>query len=168
MKLEDEIITKVKLLTKTITEILPNNKEYSLDFDNENDERIIDVFDKDKRKIMSVNYEILGTYDFSSKIFNWGCNKNIVDKKLTKMSKNIKSESKTIKKYIVEKKYTDVAYLESIYYYLTNPLFFVDDISYLIKFSIYASECKGVLISMDTYKGVNIQTCYLITDIISF
>lgn len=169
MNFEKKVLERVESLTKTINDVLPKNTDYILDFDNEQiGNKIINVFDKNNKKILSVNYELLGTYDPRTKIFNWGCNKNIVDKQYTKLSKVIKSKSKKIKKYIITKKYEDVIYLETLYYYLTNKIFFVNDITKLIKYCIYASKTKGILMSIDTQLNGEIHKCYLITDIISF
>lgn len=165
---EDKVLKQVDIYTKVIREILPDDN-YTFNINDNPNYKIIDVFDKNKKKILSVQCQLLGSYDPDTKIFNWGCNKKISDKKNTELSKLVKSKAKKIKKYILTKKYNDLLYLETLYYYLTNSIFFINDLTKLIKYSIYVTKSKGILFyTNDHNDNIKIQNCYIIIDIISF
>lgn len=170
MNFEDIIKNKTDKLTSSVTNALKMHSKYKLYFSNDKHEnKTIDVFASDdgKKKILSVKYEILGTYHINSKLFTWSCDQLLTDKKMTILSKKIKEYSKNLKKVITIKKFKDVEYQERLYYYSTNNIFFVEyvNISDILKFSIFVSECHGIL---NFSENNGFQTYYLITDIISF
>lgn len=180
MNFEDIIKNKSVESTQSVNNILNNHKNYNLELSSDGYEnKIIDVFGNNDKKILSVKYEILGTYDSNLGVFSWACDQIIVDKKMTQLAKSIKSYSKKIKKIILLKKFSDVEFMERLYYYTTNSLFFVNDFNLndIFRLSIHVTNAKGILSSsvgkIDSIdkisgSGKQIKTFYLITDIISF
>jgi len=169
-KYENEISDKYLKLTKTFNEIIKNHSSYVIKINDDTHERNgMDVFDGSK-KIMSVNYEILGSYDNQLNIFYWACNHQLTNKHLIKLSKNIKKSKKTIGDKIINFEYSDIQYLENLYYYLSNSMFFIVDknIEMLLKYCICTCNGMGILDETTAYMGTDkpIKMYYIITDII--
>ena len=154
-------------LTNKFNKITNKTKYLIKIVNDDNDNKIIDVFDDNDKKILSVTYEMLGTYDTKNALFLWAYNKILINKKLTKISKKIKLSYKDIEKLIVLNKYSDMEYLERLYYYTKNNIFYINSehLNNLIEYCIFVSECKGVLTDIDSNK---IQSFYIVTEIISY
>lgn len=168
---KETVKMKFSGLTKIVNETLESTKRYTVEFINdENGNKTIDVYNNEKRKILSVNYQLLGTYDVKAGLFMWACDKMLVDKKMTEMSKDVKSYSKDLKKMIISNKYKDVSFLERLYYFTTNNIFFMN-MKYLpdlVMFSIFVTDGQGILSVVDNVDGIDIQSFYIVTDVISF
>jgi hypothetical protein len=164
MNFKDIITKNYENLTKLKNELLNNNKYYINIIDN-SDEKILDVFNK-KQKYFSSNYETLGTYDTNTNLFIWSNTHIIIDKKFIKKIKEIRNKSKKIEKYIITGKYTDISYMERIYYYLVNNIFIIsqDNIDELLEFCVSISKTYGIV---QDKKNNNLFIIYLLTDIIS-
>ncbi len=150
---------------------IKNNENYFIKMINDFHENItIDIFGKNNKKIMSVNYEILGSYDDKLKLFSWACNHQLVNKKMIKLSNQIRKSVNQIKKLLTNFTYSDVEYLEKLHYYLSNSVFFInnDNISELLHYCLYFSKGMGI-IENDTFfmdKHRSIKMFYIVTDII--
>lgn len=175
MSFEDIVKNEYNELTKSINDILKDHINYSVQIvsDPHTDNKILDVFvmlqNGINKKILSVKYEILGTYDTQTEIFCWGCDQLLVDKNLTNLSKSIKKYSEKIKKIIIKHQFKDSIFMERIYYYLTNNLFLVkpSNLQDILQIAIFVTHTKGILKSL-TGTNNKIITFYLITDIISY
>lgn len=159
-----------KELSKQLMDLIENCKEYTIETKNgSSDDKILDVLCNNK-KILTATYEILGTYDSQFNLFFWAKNIKLVDKQITKISKNVKKYSSKIKEMIIEKRYKDVDYLERLYYYTNNGIFFIfpDNVNDIIEFSTYVSKCKGILKQQNNLvqNGKIVYTYYIITDIL--
>jgi hypothetical protein len=158
-------------LTKDFDKLMMNVDKYTLEFvNNDIDDKIIDVYNKDS-KILSAKYQIIGTYDTYCDLFTWGWAMQIRDKKITNFEKNIKHHNAKIKKYISNKKYNDVQYLEQIMYYLSNNTFYIveNNLKLLEMLCVFIGGGKGIL--KCTNKSLEksnkiIHIYYLIDDII--
>lgn len=168
---KDIIKIEYENLSKTLNGVLENNKEYEVAIVEDSDERILEVFNKNNKKILTTKYEILGSFNKKLNIYCWGCDSLVKNKELTNLSKEIKNYSKTLKKLIINKQFKDEEYMERLYYYLTNSMFYIENenLSDLIKISIYISNTKGVVIqeNIDSFNN-KINIIYLVTDIISY
>jgi hypothetical protein len=156
-------------LSRQLTDLTEKCQEYVIEIKGTNDDKILDVYCNNK-KILSAVYEILGTYDTQCNLFFWSKNMKFADRQVTKISREIKKHSKKIKSMILEKKYKDIDYLEKMYYYTSNNIFFVfpDNISEIIEFSVFFCKCKGILKykNNSAKEGKLIYTYYIITDIL--
>lgn len=119
--------------------------------------------DKTKKNI-SVKYELLGSRDTKCELFIWGSSMQIIDKTIVGNCKIIKKYKSQIEKYIYDKKFKDIDYLERILYYLSHNVFFInnDNVHDLVKISAFVVKSVGVVI----LTGDNIVTYYLVSDII--
>ena len=120
---------------------------------------------------MTINYEILGIYDEQTNLFTWGCNFEIINKKKIMLSKIIKKKSNTIKNIITTLKYTDVEYLEEIYYYLSNNMFYIDNTKLinLVNISLFITKKKGIVVgngSLFDNQQLATKVFYIITDVL--
>jgi hypothetical protein len=149
-------------LSKFVDELLNENKNYEISILNGT---TMEIYGKNK-KILTVKYEILGSFDISLMVFSWAYKLMIIDKKTTKLSRKIKKHKKKIKKLIVNKNFNDSDFLEEIYYYLSNGIFFVDKdkINNIIILSLFITKCKGII----NITKNNTILYFLITDIISY
>lgn len=167
---EDIVKIESNNLSQSLNNILKDHSNYSINIVNDSHKySYIDVFGINSKKILTVKYEILGTYDATSGIFNWACDQMISNKEITTLSKQIKKYSKDLKKMIIKNKYNDTNYLEKIYYYLSNTIFFLESVNLIdiIKISIFVTKCKGVIKNNNSSNN-KITTLYLVTDIISY
>ena len=176
MKLEDIVNNKCKELTSIVDAVLGlNDDKLKIDYtiminNNKFTDNTIDVI-RNEKKIMRINYQILGIFDSQTKLFTWGCDFEIVNRNLTSLSKLIKKKSKTMKNIISNMKYSDVDYLEEIYYYLSNNIFYIDDkyLKKLINISLFITKKKGIVVgngNLFNNEQIPTQVFYIITDII--
>jgi hypothetical protein len=163
MNFKDIINNKSEILTKPIENILKKNNEYIIQIVND----IINVFNNKNKKILSCTFHNLGSYDKKVNLFTWSCDKFINNKEYSISSECIKKYSKKIKKYIINQKYNDYEYLEKMYYYLSNSIFYINPINIedLLKISIFITKHKGILYNENNYNVVNY---YIILDILSY
>lgn len=169
-KYEDIINEKYKKLVEEFESVKKTNN-YKLEIINDNFEnRTIDIYSNNK-KIMSVSYEILGMYDPGASLFVWGHKFNIANSKLVKLAKLIQKSYNVVEDAILSMKYYDIEYLERIYYYLKNDMFYIDpeNINSLTIISLVLSNAKGILIDNTTFmnKKNPTKTIYLVTDILT-
>lgn len=169
MKYKDIIDKKYLSLTNNMKNIIKDNEYYTEEQPNkENDDHILNVFLKsNNKKILSVNYEILGFYSDKCNIFYWGTNILPSNKYIYKLSKKIMRSKKKLKEYIINKKYSDISFLEKLLYYTTNKIFYIiyDNIDDLLKYSCYITNSIGILTnnSLKDKKAFNIY--YIIKNI---
>lgn len=127
------------------------------------------VYDKDKEhgdlSTIKSKYQILGSYDKNTTLFQWAHAVNILDKNLKIISNNLKASSKLLKDKISQFK-DDQEYIEKMLYYTSNNIFFIDqkNIFDLLKYSMYVNKAKGVLIINNS----NYQTYIILTEIIGY
>jgi hypothetical protein len=150
------------IIGSNYNEYIDNNDKYIIEISDEN-EKIINLFNN-KRKLLTAKYQILGIFDKKCNFFIWAKYLPLINKSLIKIMKNIKSSNDEIKDIVSKNKYKDVEFLEIIMYYLSNNMFIIDEynIKMFLKYCIYISKCKGILIN----KNDNKYTYYLIVDII--
>lgn len=174
--------TKFEEIVKNESNVISNKlndtigKNYTINIVNDNNENILNVFNSNNKRVLTAKYEILGNYNNTTSLFNWGCDMFVQNKNLTALSKEIKNYSKKLKKLILEENYPDSDYLERLYYYLTNDIFYLlqDNVSDIVKLSnfilSYFTPYKyGIITSTDTsLQKHHISTYYILTDIISY
>lgn len=161
MRFEDIIKNESEKISKSLNNILNENDNYQIKIVDE----VIDIYGENK-KILTIKYELLGSYDTKSEIFNWAHNYYIVDKELLFLSKEVKKYSSKLRKYIINQKCEDNEYMERLYYYLSNSVFILQENKLLdiINMSIYITKCKGVIKN----KNGNMIQLYFVKDIISY
>lgn len=168
-KYETEINDKCKELIDTFDKIIKKHPEYKIKINDDSDNNILDVLTETK-KIMSVKYELLGSYDEQLNLFYWACNHNLTNNHFVKLSKIIKKKKDMIKYKIINFENSDVEYLEKLYYYLSNSLFIIADknIEKFLCWCLCMSEGKGILTETTKYLGNDkpIRMYYIVTDII--
>jgi hypothetical protein len=169
-KYETEINNKYDELISTFDKIIIKHPKYTIKINDDSDgNNTLDVLNETK-KIMSVKYELLGSYDEQLNLFYWACNHDLTNKRLVKLSKAIKKNKKIIKKKIVNYYHSDIEYLEKIYYYLSNSMFIITEknIKKFLRWCLCVSEGKGILTEVTKYLGNNkpIVMYYIVTDII--
>jgi hypothetical protein len=130
------------------------------------EEKIIEIYN-DEKKIISTKYELLGIYDESTNLFLWGNSLVPSDKTESIRVRDILEYSKKIKALILNKKFTDIGFLEKMLYYLSSPIIYVlkENISQLIMLCVFISK-KIILMRRDA--NTNIVTFYLIVDVLSY
>lgn len=170
MSFTNIVNSETKKLTKQFEDIvgiqydkyLDDNNKYIIEISDDS-EKIINLFDN-KKKLLTVKYEILGIFDKKCGFFTWAKYIPLINKNLIKIMRNIKSSKDEITEMIVENKYKDVEFLEIILYYLSNNMFIIDEtnVSMFLKYCIYISKSKGILIN----KNDNKYVYYFIVDII--
>ena len=134
---------------------------------NENpNEQLIDVYNKEK-KIMSSKYELLGIYDNTTNLFIWGSTMNPSNKNNTLRVKDIREYSSKLKSLIINKKFSDIGYIEMLLYYLTENIIYVlsDHIYDLVMLCVFVSK-KFILLKRDA--NTNTASFYLLTDVLSY
>ena len=169
--LNNIINSEYNKLVKDFNELMTNVDNYNLEFvDNDIDDKTIDVYNNNS-KILSAKYQIIGTYDMYCELFTWSWAMQIKDKNITVFKKNIGKYNDKIKKYISNKKYNDIQYLEQIMYYLSNNTFYIieNNLKILEKLCVFIGNGKGVL--RYTNKRLEksnkiIYVYYLVSDII--
>jgi hypothetical protein len=164
-------VTYHDILTVFYTKIQKENgnidvQPYTIKNSPNQDEKIIEVYN-DEKKIMSAKYELLGVYDDVTNLFLWGNSIAPSDKNESIRVKDIREYSKKIKTLILNKKFTDIGFLEKMLYYLSSPIIYVlkENISQLIMLCVFISK-KNILMRRDT--NTNFITFYLIVDILSY
>lgn len=173
MSFENIITNKSTTLSQSLNTVLKDHINYTIGIvDGSNVDNIIDIYGSNKKKILTIKYEVLGTYDGTFGIFSWACDHVILNKEVCLLSKNVKKYSKTLKKAIVSENnhdhnQTNSNYMEKIYYYLSNSMFFLDpqNLVDIIKISIFVTESKGIVQEIAQNK---ITTLYFVRDIISY
>lgn len=172
MSFEDIINSEYKTIAKSLNNVISNNQDYTIIMsDDSTVDNFLDVFGKNDKKVLTVKYEVLGTYDEQLNIFSWGCDNIIADKDMTKLAKLTKKYSKNIKILIVKKEFKDQKYLERMYYYLTNNMFFLESINLndIIKLAVFITKTNGVIKKNTTSAiGNKIISLFFVTDIISY
>lgn len=169
MNFEDIIKNEYRELTKSLADVLKNNTNYIIEIVINPNDNIMDIFDDNNKKILTIQYEVLGTYSNNLGIFSWACDNIVGNKEIIELSKNTKKYSKNLKKLIIENNFEDVKFLERLYYYLSNNMFFIDNknINDIITISVFVTKTLGVVKSNNT-SNKNITTFYLVTDIMSY
>lgn len=146
-----------------------SSKNYKIKEKSHDDENIIELFD-DNKKILSGKYEILGIFDSSTNIFMWGDSINPSYKSEYVDVKNIKKKSGKLKQYIINKKFSDVDFIEKLIYYLSNDILYIsqDNINDLLTLCTCMSEKIIVMNNTNTNIAKNVNVYYLITDVLSY
>jgi len=169
MKYKDIINKKYLSLTSDIKNIIGNNEYYTDEnFEQENNNYILNIFLKSgNKKILSVNYEILGLYNDKCNIFYWGNSLIPFDNNIYKLAKKIILSKKKLKKYIIDKKYSDTAFMEKLLYYTANHIFYIipDNIDDLLKYSCYITNSIGI-VSDNISAEKTLHIYYIIKNII--
>ena len=169
-KYETEINNKCKELISTFDKIIKKHPKYTIKInDDSNSNNTLDVLGETK-KIMSVKYELLGSYDEQLNLFYWVCNHDLTNKRLVKLSKTIKKNKSMIKEKIINYDHSDIEYLEKLYYYLSNSIFIITEknIQKFLCWCLCMSEGKGILVETTKYLGNDkpVRMYYIVTDII--
>lgn len=149
--------------TETVRVILNEYKNYKIvPYVTEYDEKIMDIFDDDK-KILSSHFELVGTYDINTSLFFWSSGFELLPK--SKIFTKLKEFKKQLEEYIVEKSYNDLKYIEQLYYYIDKSIILLskENLDILSQIMIYVTKYIGVV-----WETVNDkQLLYVLTDIIS-
>ena len=165
----DKVNKSIINYNKELNTIIEKYPEYFVEINEDSSENnVLEVYYNNK-KILSAKYQILGIYDEHCNLFTWAKYIQLIDKKLTKISKKIKAMSSIIKNIIIKNEYSDIDYLEKIMYYLSNNTFIIypQNINELINFSTFATKYKGVIKSKMNINDKSVYIYYLIIDIIS-
>jgi len=159
MNLENLIKTELASAKFEIHELLQSNIT-NIDANNDG---TITIICEDNKKIVA-HYQVLGTYNKSSMIFYWAWHYKFVDNAKTQSAKLIKNYIKTLKQNIINNAYTDINYVEKLYYYLSNPLVVIGDNKLVDIYLIVAYITKlGVISSPANDDNI---VLYLIEDIV--
>jgi hypothetical protein len=145
------------------------SKEYSIETDSNKNENIINIYSNEK-KIMSAKYETLGVYDEKINIFIWGKNMNYFNNNPSQKLKEIFNYSEKIKSLILKNKYSDTDFLETLLYYISHNMIYINNynISNILMLCSFVSK-NIVLHQRDNSNPEYPQiTFYLITDILSY
>ena len=140
---------------------------------NKNEDNILDIYSNNKKekKLLSLKYEVMGIYDYSCNLFSWENMMILTNKKLSILSKKVKNYKKEIKEMIIKKQYKDISYMETMLYYISNNVFFIEESNLLdlVKFSCYILDNMvfGVLVQDNVINGKKYGIHYFITDIVS-
>jgi hypothetical protein len=164
MLLEELINKNFDKYTDKIKSIL-ENKTHKIDaYISKYDEKIINIYDNNDNLLLSANYETIGTYDLSTSIFFWEFAFQLFPK--LELSDNIESYKKELSDAIIKRTYKDSKYMEQLYYYITNNIFYIkyENIENLLKFIIYITKYNGIV---DETLSDNKNIYYLITNIIT-
>jgi len=171
--MDNKINEHFNSLDDTIIKLMNGKIKYSIeqyDFDNIDSNEILRIYNiKTSITILKTSFELLGTYDPITGLFQWSSCDQLVNMKMTKIAKQIKSKSniKDLEELIISTKEDNIELLERLLYYFSNNIFFIqkDNILDLLKYILYINKnIKGIL-----KKTVdNIVVYYLITDIISY
>ena len=167
MKTFEKKITKKYIdLTDKMNQIL-NNNEYSVEnsIDN-NDEYTLDVY-ANKKKVMTVVCQMMGFYNHDCETFYWGDTMIPTNTNINELVKDIRKSKKKLKKSIIEQKYDDIQYLERILYYISNNVFYIDELNIadLVKYCCYKTDSMGVLVQHKITKNKKHAIHYLIREI---
>jgi len=164
----DIVEKKYKEQTAELNKLIKSDAKYEMTiFASQHDENTME-FKSGTSKVLTV-YEILGVYDTATSIFSWSWKYEIIDRKKHQIAKKIKEQKKTIKSDIINGTYSDVDYLEKIYYYISNPLFLlnVSQIEGFVKICTVLTQSKGILHQFDSTDGDNRRKIfYVICDIV--
>jgi hypothetical protein len=163
---ENKINEKYLELTEKMNEIL-NNKDYFIEnkIDN-NNEYTLDVYlSSNKKKVMTVVCRSMGFYNYNCETFYWGDCILPTNININELAKKIKKTKNKLKKMIIEKKYDDVAFLERILYYVSNNVFYINEVNIqdLIKYSCHVTDSMGILVQQNREKKRGIY--YLVREI---
>jgi CRISPR/Cas system-associated protein Cas5 (RAMP superfamily) len=158
-----------KLVSSDIIKLPKNYKiniatEYEHEHEHEHaNNYILDII-IEKKKILSVKYELLGIYDKSCNLFEWASKMKLIDKISIKTTKNILKYKNKLKEHIINNTYSDMEYVERILYYLSNNIFFIEEnnIQDLIKVCVFISKCQGIV----KQDNNNVHKYYAVIDII--
>jgi hypothetical protein len=146
MKFKSIVESEYIKLSTIINNIINDNSNYSIELHNSlYDEKTLNIINEDNKKIISCKYQILGSYDVNCNIFSWAYTSQLMNKKMTYLSKDIKKTKKIIMEYIVKSKYDDVDYIEQIYYYLSNSICYITNLDDLLKYCVYVTNCLGFI-----------------------
>ena len=145
MNYKDIIFKKYTNLTKMRNELL-NTNNYDINIVDNQDEKILEIF-SNKSKIFSATFEKIGTFDINTNIFIWANEHIICDKKFIKNINNIRKSKNELENIIINNKYTDLSYIEKLYYYLSHNIFIIsfDNINELLNYCVSVSNSKGVV-----------------------
>ena len=133
----------------------------------ENGDNIVDMLCENEKVTMT--YEPIGLYDTKTSLFSWTWKFTTLSRKRIEMSKLIKKFVASLKLHIIKKTYTDYEYLEKIYYYLSNSIFFLDStrLEDIEKICSYIFDGKCVLKSLSNIDNSKI-IIYVAIDVISY
>lgn len=163
----EKIITdKYMTLSSEINAILkPVEYDISLYTDHNGEDMLVLAHDSQK---ITLKYEVLGVYDSATSIFSWGWDFYTINREKIQLAKKVKSFTKEVKNYIIENSYSDVEYLEKIYYYLSHSIFFINTKKFddIIKIATFITNSKGVLFYAGD-KDERRVNFYIIIDILS-
>jgi hypothetical protein len=132
----------------------------------ENGDNIVNLSCENKK--VTVTYEPIGLYDTTTSLFSWTWKFSTLSRKRIELSKMIKKFMPILKSHIIEKTYVDNEYLEKIYYYLSNPIFFLDAmrLNDIEKLCSYILDGKCVLKAPSNVDNKKI-IIYVVIDVIS-
>jgi hypothetical protein len=169
MKLQEQINKKYESLTKKMNEIIGFNDYIIENKINKNNEYVMDVYtSKNNKKLMLVKCEIIGFYNKGCNIFYWGDLFIPINIYANKSFKKIKKSKNKIKNMIINKEYEDIQYLEKLLYYISNNMFFIDelDINDLTRYICYKTKSIGILSHNDEINKKHYKIYYLVKEII--
>jgi hypothetical protein len=127
---------------------------------------VAEIYNNDK-KIMSSKYELLGIYDETTNLFVWGSSIIPANKNDTLRVRDIREYSSKIKSFILNKKFSDVGFLERLLYYLSENIVYIirENISDLTMLCVFVSK-KFVVFKSNA--NTNVTSIYLLTDVLSY
>jgi len=161
----DVVKQKYNKITKKLKDILITDNYNVQNSINSNNDKVLDIY-IDTKKILTCNYDILGVYDVNCGIFSWSTTLKLVDRELLTKVKHIQKYNKELEKLIITRKYSDIEFMETILYYISNNMFYIesDNIEQLLEFSCFITDSIGYLIQKEKNKYIY----YLITNIVNY
>jgi hypothetical protein len=163
-KFNEIINKKYNKLTKELKSIIGTTKKYNISVHtNKNEENILELNINNKK--ITTKYEILGVYDTTTNIFCWANNYRLIDKNKIQLLKKIKEYHKIIENFIINTTYSDIEYLDKLYYYLSNTIFMLDqkNIDDIVILGTFITNSKGIIFNENEKQKI----FYIITDIIT-
>ena len=149
---KNEIEQNIDELTKIKSNII-GDSQYSIELLDKFNDVTLNVYN-DKKIICNCSYEEIGTYDVSTNIFIWGNSQAIKNEKHIKNLLLIRKSYKTIKSLICNNKYSDIGYLERLYFYLKNNIFILSKqyVKEFMNYCICISKMNGIVVQQNSNK----------------
>jgi hypothetical protein len=143
-----------------------DSQQYTIRLGENPNENVAEIYNNDK-KIMSSKYELLGIYDETTNLFVWGSSIIPANKNDTLRVRDIREYSSKIKSFILNKKFSDVGFLERLLYYLSENIVYIirENISDLTMLCVFVSK-KFVVFKSNA--NTNVTSIYLLTDVLSY
>lgn len=144
-----------------------NSKYKKLKISKNIDNRTIIIHNAETNiKLLEFHYIFIGSYDVDKSIWIWSYNNFTLDTKGRSFKTTIDKTIKDIMNNV--DKYSDFAYVEKIYNYLSNNMFYVENkhILDIVKISLYSLGGKGVITDFVDMPNINKLDFYVIKDVV--